>query len=48
LADVELCEKNIKTDLRKEACVGVDWIKLVEDRFQWWGTLDMVMKFWVP
>jgi len=29
-------EDNIKMDLQKVGCGGVDWIDLVQDRDNWW------------
>jgi len=26
----------------------VDWIQLVQDRFQWWDLVKMVMTIWAP
>jgi hypothetical protein len=36
-------EDNIKTDLRKIVCCGMDWIDLVQDRGRWRAFLNTVM-----
>jgi len=36
-------EGNIKTDLIKIKCRGVDWIQLVQDRVQWQTLVDTAM-----
>jgi hypothetical protein len=30
-------------DLREIGWEGVDWINLDQDRYQWWGLVNMVM-----
>jgi hypothetical protein len=41
-------EDNIKMDLREIGWSGMDWINLVEDRYQWRALVDMVMNRRVP
>jgi hypothetical protein len=41
-------EDNIKMDLQEVGCVGMDWIKLAEDRDRWWALVTAVMNLWVP
>jgi len=38
-------EGNIKMDLQEAAYVGVDWIKLAEDRDRQWALVIAVMNF---
>jgi hypothetical protein len=39
---------NIKMDLREIRLDGMDWIDLVQDRYQWWALVNTVMNFRVP
>jgi hypothetical protein len=41
-------EDNIKLDLREIGIDGVNWIRLAQDRVQWWALMNMVMNLWVP
>jgi hypothetical protein len=41
-------EDNIKIDLQKVGCGGMDWIKLAQDRERWQTLVTAVMNFWVP
>jgi hypothetical protein len=41
-------EYNIKMDLREIGWKGVDWIRLAQDRDQWWDHVNTVMNLWVP
>jgi hypothetical protein len=41
-------EDNIKMDLQKEICRGVDWIELAQDRDRWRALVNAVMNLWVP
>jgi hypothetical protein len=41
-------EDNIKLDLREIGIDGVNWIKLAQDRVQWWAFVNMVMNLQVP
>jgi hypothetical protein len=41
-------EDNIKLDLRERGIDGVNWIRLAQDRFQWWAFVNMVMNLQVP
>jgi hypothetical protein len=36
-------ENNIKMDLQKVACRGLDWIKLAQDRKKWRALVNEVM-----
>jgi hypothetical protein len=40
-------EDNIKLDLR-EMFYGANWIRLAQDRVQWWVFVNMVMNLRVP
>jgi hypothetical protein len=42
------CVVNIRMDLRKILCVGVDWTHLAQDRIQWQALVKTVMNPWVP
>jgi hypothetical protein len=33
----------LKMDIRAMELESVDWIHLVQDRYQWWTTVNMVM-----
>jgi hypothetical protein len=35
-------------DLREIGWGGRDWIKLAQDRDQWWALVNTVMNLWVP
>jgi hypothetical protein len=37
----------IKVDIREIGCEDVDWIRLAEDRDQWWVFMYTVMHLWV-
>jgi hypothetical protein len=39
---------NIKIYLRVVKWDGMDWIKLAQDRDQWWALLNTVMNLLVP
>jgi hypothetical protein len=41
-------EDNIKMDLKKIGCVGVDWIELSQDWFQWRVLANTVMSLRFP
>jgi hypothetical protein len=41
-------EDNIKMDLKEVGCVGMDYIKLVQDRDRWRKLVNAVMNLWVP
>jgi hypothetical protein len=41
-------EDNIKTDLRGIGWVGMDWIDLAQDRYQWKTLVNMVTDLRVP
>jgi len=41
-------EDNIKVDLQKVGCVGLDWIKLVQVRDRCWTLVKAVMNLQVP
>jgi hypothetical protein len=45
---IRRCEDNIKTDLREIGWSGMDWIRLAQDRDQWWALLNTVMYLQVP
>jgi hypothetical protein len=39
---------NIKTDLREQVWVGMDWIDLAEDKNQWSALVNTVTNLRVP
>jgi hypothetical protein len=41
-------EDNIKLDLRETGINGANWIRLAQDRVQWWAFVNTVMNLWVP
>jgi hypothetical protein len=41
-------DRNIKMDLKKVGCRGMDWIKLSQDRDMWSGLMNAVMNLRVP
>jgi hypothetical protein len=41
-------ENNIKLDLREIRIDGANWIRLAQDRVQWWAFVNTVMNFRVP
>jgi hypothetical protein len=41
-------EDNIKMDLREIGIDGVNWIRLAQNRVQWWAFVNTVMNLWVP
>jgi hypothetical protein len=41
-------EDNIKMDLYKVGCGGMDWIDLAQDRDRRWELVNVVINFWVP
>jgi hypothetical protein len=41
-------EDNIKMELQKVGCGGMDWIKLAQDTDRWWALVNVVMNLWVP
>jgi hypothetical protein len=41
-------EDNIKMDVREIGIDGTNWIRLAQDRVQWWPFVSMVMNLWVP
>ena len=41
-------EDNIKVDLQKVECGGIDWIELAQDRGRWRALVTEVMKLRVP
>ena len=40
-------EDNIKMDLQKVECGGMDWMKLAQDRDRWWALANAVMNLQV-
>jgi hypothetical protein len=41
-------EDDIKMDLQKLGCGGLDWIELAQDSGKWRALLSTVKNFWVP
>ena len=41
-------EDNIKMDLRKVGCEGMDWIDVAQDKDGWRALVNVVMNFRVP
>jgi hypothetical protein len=41
-------EDNIRMDLREIGWKGMDWMRVVQDRDQWWAVVNMVMNLRVP
>jgi hypothetical protein len=41
-------EDNIKMDLREIGIDGANWIRLAQDRVQWWASVNTVMNLRVP
>jgi hypothetical protein len=40
-------EDNIKMDVQKVGCEGMDWLDVAQDRDRWWALMIAVMNFWV-
>jgi len=41
-------EDNIKVDLQKVGCEGMNWIELAQDRHRWRALVNVVMNLQVP
>ena len=41
-------EDNIKMDLQEVGGVGMDWIRLVQERGRWQAVVNAVINLWVP
>jgi hypothetical protein len=39
---------NIKMDIQEAECVGMNWIKLAQDRDRWRALVNVVMNVQVP
>jgi len=42
------CDDNIKMDLQKLSCEGMDWIQLAQYMDRWRALVNVVMNFRVP
>jgi hypothetical protein len=38
------CEDNIKMNVKEIGEEGVDWVKLVRDKREWWAAVNAVLK----
>jgi hypothetical protein len=41
-------EDNIRMNLKEIGINGANWIRLAQDRVQWWGFVNIVMDFQFP
>jgi hypothetical protein len=41
-------DDNIKMVLRAIVIDGANWIRLAQDRVQWWAFVNTIMNLWVP
>jgi len=41
-------EDNMKMDLQKMRCGGMDWIYLTQDKDRWWALVNAVMNLRAP
>ena len=41
-------EDNIKMNLQKVGCGGMDWIDLAQDRDRWRAVVNAITNLWVP
>jgi hypothetical protein len=41
-------EDNIKPDFKEIGIDRANWIRLAQDRVQWWAFVNTVMNLWVP
>jgi hypothetical protein len=41
-------EDNIKMDLREIGIDGMNWIRVAQDRVQWWAVVNTVINLRVP